>query len=299
MSHSSIDSVAEPWFLLPLLGIWNNEDCFANYHYGMCRGAFQDLVSRMEGGEAAMRTHQREYCESVYANLAKGKSCRYFLDKTPRYHLIAEEISKTFPKAKIIFLWRNPISVVASMCDTWYDNEWKVHRHHLDLFHGVENLVNAAKLLRGRALHIQYEALVNNKEHELARLAEFLHLDAFSGVPTSRPQGRYGDPTGAQKYDSSVSSRSTEKWKNALKTAYRRRWMRRYLQWIGAGRLQVMGYDLEELMNLVNEVKTHRMGSVRDVLFHVSGILYAIGEPVFWNRKRRNYMNGYPVILHR
>lgn len=246
-----------------------------------------------------MRAHQRKYCESVYADLDKEKNCRYFLDKTPRYHLIAEEISKTFPNAKIIFLWRNPISVVASMCETWYDNKWKVHRHHIDLFHGVENLVNAAELLEGRALHVQYEDLVKNKDVVLARLADFLHLDSFSGVLADRPQGRYGDPTGQKKYDSTVSAQSTDKWKTAVETAYRRRWMRRYLQWIGSERLHVMGYDIEQLMTSVNEVKSQRMGSISDALYHFSGILYAIGEPVFWNRKRRNYINGYPVILHR
>ena len=32
----------------------------------------------------------------------------FFLDKTPRYHYIISEIYRTFPKAKLIILLRNP-----------------------------------------------------------------------------------------------------------------------------------------------------------------------------------------------
>jgi hypothetical protein len=38
---------------------------------------------------------------------------RYFLDKTPRYHYVVDDLFRVFPEAKTIFLWRNPLAIVA------------------------------------------------------------------------------------------------------------------------------------------------------------------------------------------
>ena len=43
----------------------------------------------------------------------------YFLDKTPRYYWILNEIHELFPEAKYIYLTRNPINVFSSTMTSW------------------------------------------------------------------------------------------------------------------------------------------------------------------------------------
>ena len=38
-----------------------------------------------------------------------------------------------FPDAKVIFLWRNPLAVVASIVETWTKGKWNVDRWQGDL----------------------------------------------------------------------------------------------------------------------------------------------------------------------
>ena len=56
-----------------------------------------------------------------------GPDTRCFVDKSPPYHLIAQQIISTFPDARFVFLWRNPLSVLASIVDTLADGRWDTY----------------------------------------------------------------------------------------------------------------------------------------------------------------------------
>ena len=45
-----------------------------------------------------------------------------------------------------------------------------------------------------------------------------------------------------------------EKWKNTLRNPLRKWWIRSYLDWLGADRLAVMGYDLDTLLSDLGDV---------------------------------------------
>lgn len=297
-AHPEIATSAEPWFLLPLFSIWDNLDCFTNYNYRLSRSAILDMASRLPGGEARFRAHQKTFCKSIYRDLAGAKQSRYFLDKTPRYHLILPEILKTFPEARFIFLWRNPLAVVASMCDTWYESNWNIHEHHIDLFHGANSLVNAANELGERACCLKYEDLVTEKNKSLDLLARYLEISPFEGNPAPQPKGKYGDPTGQKQYDT-VTSASNDKWKKVFCTPIRKRWGRSYLNWLGDDRLSSMGYSIEEIKKELSRNPTTWRGVPNDLYCTFRGLFYSIGEPVFWLNKWRNFQKGYPTYEHK
>ena len=50
-----------------------------------------------------------------YNQLDKGQL--YFLDKTPRYYHIIQELKDLFPESKFVILVRNPVSVFSSIMD--------------------------------------------------------------------------------------------------------------------------------------------------------------------------------------
>ena len=75
-------------------------------------------------------------------------SATYFLDKTPPYAHFLPELAQTFPEAKFIALWRNPLAVVASIVETFCDGRWEPDRYPMSLYGALEALVSSTQSIR-------------------------------------------------------------------------------------------------------------------------------------------------------
>ena len=143
----------------------------------------------------------------------------YFLDKTPRYHLIIDEIITVFPQAKFILLWRNPLSVVSSIMSTWAEGRWNLHHYRVDIYAGVENLINAAVKYEDKMFTMRYEDLTKNCTEKLEECCQYLDLQADSidpGKLNSVELGQqFGDQIGVRKYQD-VSVDSLDIWMTLL-----------------------------------------------------------------------------------
>src|SRR6185436_3648881 len=96
--HSQIHCPNEPWFLLPLLGMYQEQAAVVTpYDQRVANLAIRELLPNGEFWEAA-----RAFALSVYnGQLAKfGKTT--FIDKTPRYYHMLPAIEQLFPAAKKI-----------------------------------------------------------------------------------------------------------------------------------------------------------------------------------------------------
>jgi hypothetical protein len=180
------------------------------------------------------------------------------LDKSPRYHFVVDDLCRIFPDAKLIFLWRNPLAVVASALDTWAGGRWSLHRFHVDLYDGLARLVSASDRLGSQALNVRYEDLVERPEESWPLVFEYLDLTfdarALSLFPQVVLSGRMGDPTGVHSYRS-VSVEPIDKWRQSLANPFRKAWAHRYLEWIGPARLATMGYRMEDLTAEVDSLR--------------------------------------------
>jgi hypothetical protein len=199
---------------------------------------------------------------------------RYFLDKTPRYHLVVEEVFRTFPDARFIFLWRHPLAIIGSLIDHRGDNRWNLYEYHIDLYTGLANLIEAFENHADRALALRYEDLI---EHPDERWPEvFAHLDltfdreALAHFDKVELAGRVGDRVGSRQYDR-VSAEPLVKWRSILTNPLRRAWCDRYLRWIGQRRLAVMGYDLEELRAELHAAPRDLKRCASDIYDHLFG----------------------------
>ena len=111
--------------------------------------------------------------------------------------MIAPEIAELFPRAKFIFLWRDPLRIVDSTIESLWSGRWLPSRMAIDLEQGVQKLCSAAEALGDRAMHIRYEELVAAPEEKfglLLRKLKMAHL--FEGVEQELPvrSGGLGDP---------------------------------------------------------------------------------------------------------
>jgi hypothetical protein len=247
-TNPEIATTAEPWLLLPHLYARRGSGARADYwHEGAAR-AVSEFVARLPGGEEAYDAELRDFAERLYSRAAGDAT--YFLDKTPHYHLVVGEIARIFPEARLIFLWRNPLAVLASLLETFRGGRFEPYHFKLDLYDGVVNLTTSWRELGARACAVRYEDLVRGDEKEWRRLFGYLELDFDPGQLTAYREvdvaGVFGDPN-PRAYDS-LSAESVLAWRRTLAGLLRRAWSRRYLRWIGESRLSEMGYDMNELL---------------------------------------------------
>src|SRR5207248_2131829 len=97
---------------------------------------------------------------------------RFFVDKSP-YSLIASEVIDMFPDAKFVFLWRNPLGVVASMMETWGNGQWYPTMYRGDLFIGLPRLVAAFTHNRDRVHAVRFEDLVRGGQEPWEALMQY------------------------------------------------------------------------------------------------------------------------------
>ena len=268
-ADSRIASVAEPWVLLPFIYALREQGVRAEYSHYWANFALKDLIRELPNGKQDYLSVVGAAMRELYRQAAKNKDARYFLDKTPRYALIADEIIETFPDGKFVFLWRNPLAIVSSMVETWGGGQWDVSMCEIDLFDGMVNLIDSYQAHAAVALSVRYEDFLQLPEQGLSRIAEYLELDLdpcvlknFSQVHFS---GELVDPTGVRNYRA-VDTAPLEKWKAVINNPLRKRWCRRYLNWLGEERLRIMGYDLNKLMHELDSVEVTLRNLPRDVM---------------------------------
>ena len=252
-----ISTTAEPWLLLPFIYMLRSQGIAAEYWHDHFYKASQDFFRHLPEGMNSFRNEIRSLFINLY-QLASDPGATHFLDKTPRYHLIADDIINLFPDGKFIFLWRNPLAVVSSMINSWFKGRWRVKLHHIDLFEGTSNLVQSYQHNSTKICALKYEDLLKNTSKELDRLCEYLEIapDSLNANAywKTNVDGTMGDHTGSFKYRS-LSQTPVDQWKSTFNNPYRRIWAKNYLKWIGDDRLKVMGYTSAELLTQLNSEK--------------------------------------------
>jgi hypothetical protein len=268
-STPEIATAPEPWFLLPQVYALRERGVEAEYVQVSSARAIRGFADRLPNGIDDYHATVRDLALRLYDLAAGNGEGRYFLDKTPRYHLIVDELFELFPDARFVFLWRNPLAVAASIVETWAKGRWAVQRWHVDLFDGVTNLTDGFRAHEDVALSVRFEDLIGDPLNAWPRL--FAHLDlpfdpaVLSAFSELRLDGRMGDPTGVDRYRE-LSTEPLEKWKATMRSPVRKHWARDYLEWIGVERLALMGIDLDELLRELEDVPTRARGSASDLM---------------------------------
>lgn len=287
-AHSLIATSAEPWLLLPLLYSLREGGVYAEYGHRMAANAISDFSERLPEGEQGLRSQIVRAALSIYSQASGSRP--FFLDKTPRYMLIVEELLALFGDAKFIALWRNPLSILSSLSLSWAGGRWQPYHHKIDLFTGLENLVDAVSTHPQRFIEVRYEDLVCDPQGTCRSLLAALALpweeQVLSQFTTVDVSGRFGDKTGTNVY-SSVSTDPLSKWQPTLVSPVRRAWARRYLNWVGHERLDAMGYDLDDLLAQLGSINADWSLAVPDSLESMKGVAYNLLEPMMMRAKLR------------
>ena len=292
-THPSVATTPEPWILLPLLGM-RKEEIYADYDHGWARRAIAEFRERVADTGDEFDDELRTFVLRLYRRAA-GREASFFLDKTPRYHLIASEILDLFPDARALILWRNPLSIIASIIETWGMGRWNLYRYKVDLYRGLPRLIDLARQDRTNVLSVQYEEIVKNKQETLEVICDHLGVDK-DGLSESIPtiDGRIGDPNQGM-YDGQISKRSLKKWRKTISNIYRKKRVKKYLEWVGEERLSTMGYGYDRLIDDLRSNTTTYNHLLDDIVDSVKGSIWTIGEYKIYRDKVES---NRETILH-
>jgi hypothetical protein len=197
-SHPEIASPPEPWLMLAVqaMGAVHPLHPAGSQLIGE---AFAQFVEGLDVGRA-----QAACATALYGEYLRREGKSIFIDKTPRYYQIVDEIGRIFPKAKFIYLKRNPFAVAGSLKASWKfdllaaladaDDELL-----FDLVLGYRRLNRFAAANPSRVHVCHYDDLVANTEQALRSALVFLGADPqaastpFAQESLERRRGHLGD----------------------------------------------------------------------------------------------------------
>lgn len=264
MSTGEIKSVPEPWIMLAFTQVFrstSNQDEFNPRH---CAINFKEYLARTGAGTDLVKEEIRKLILKVYSLTAlEGK--RYFLDKTPRYYHILEEICDLFPESKIVVLLRNPVSVFASILDYSFGGSVRgLNRPDRidDLYKAPRSFASymAKKESRGM-LFLRYEDLVAAPVDQLNAISEYLGLDFKFSTDPEYDVAREFLSTNAIDKKAVISNRTIkdaylESWKKSINTREKRSLLLAYLRSLGPDVINMLGYDYKRC---IQDVMQHNV----------------------------------------
>jgi len=299
-AHSMVATVSEPWILLPIIYTMRHAGVFAEYNHHVMTLAVDDLIAELPCHKDDYYRAIRGFALNLYSKLCRNNE-KYFLDKTPRYHLVSQDIVNAFPDGKFFILWRNPLAIAASIIETWGHGKWSIYRFRIDLYDGLEALCSTLENSRECLSVFNYEGLIDGDE-EWARLFSDIGIeydpDVLAGFTKTRLEGAMGDPTGTVDYKQ-ISSAPLAKWKETMANPLRKRWCKKYLEWIGGERLVLMGYDYDELRREVDAIPFSFRYLFSDLVWMPLGFMYCLLEPYVFIQKFRNILSRRHTRVHR
>jgi len=264
-AHEGVATASEPWLLLPLLLPLRDDVPAAGSWQPRIHEALLDFTKELPEGNRSYERAVAGAARTLYEEAAAGAP--YYLDKTPPYFLVFEEIVRALPEARVVVLWRNPLAVLSSVVETFCGGRWRPQDYPTSLFGGLARLVEGSRRHQDRICAVRYEDLVGSDDSAWRRLTAFLGLEfdpvaleRFSSVGLT---GAMGDPVGTKAY-SGLEQAPVEKWRRTISNPVRRAWARRYLDWIGDERLSTMGYEGDRLRGDLASLKLGVGGSARD-----------------------------------
>lgn len=217
-NNEFVDTVSEPWLLLPFLNFYYPNLTSATYNFQVASVGLHDYLSKKDI-ESFFKEKLKKFLLEIYRTEKDGQ---YFIDKTPRYYEMVDKILNVFPNSRFIVLKRNPFASLCSMIFTWGNGKLNINeiktfyrdfliapyniQSFLDLNHNLKNIKE-----------IQYEQLVDDPEKVTEELYNWLTIKFNSRVmdfsKNNKVAGIYGDDVYKTNSLGKVESSGIHSWK--------------------------------------------------------------------------------------
>ncbi|MCS3668060.1 hypothetical protein GGP77_002303 [Salinibacter ruber] len=250
-SHPEVHSVSEPWVMLPPIYALRERGVQAEYDHSLASDALRNFLSQTKNGEESYFKGLRKMYGYLYEEITSEKQSKYFLDKTPRYYLIIEDIKRAFPGAKFIVLFRHPLAVLASLIRKKPGRGLRfIQSNKLDLLRAPDLLISGISQLGESGKVVRYEDLVREPASVIQQICSFVGIEFRQSMiqygENVEAQWQFGDQKKIHEY-SEPSEESIEKWIIlASKDPKYWRLLNDYLEFLGSDTMRKIGYSYKE-----------------------------------------------------
>lgn len=257
-SHPDIHTTGEPWFMLHQIYGLKRSGIEAEYNGEYARTALEDFLSVLPDKEDTYIEAVRRMTLYLYNSALSQKSCKYFLDKTPRYYLILPELSRVFPKGKYILLIRNPLAVLASIINSNLAGQWQglaALDRKRDLLAAPQLILDGIERLGDKAIAVRYEELVTKPQKIIEGVCQRLSIGysddmIYYAGKFDLPE-RSRDAKSIYKHDRPVAD-YVHGWKTTLNTPQLKHFAQAYITDLGRSTIERLGYCYDELLEAVS-----------------------------------------------
>lgn len=264
-AHPEIHTVSEPWIALHPLFALRSTGVATDYDSTLARTAAEEFLAKLPEGEDAYWVGVRRMLNHLYGRALEESGKRIFLDKTPRYYFAIPELRHVFPRARFVFLLRNPLAVLASILDTWVGNDdaarFRPFRH--DLVAAPSLLVSGIRSLGRAAIVARYEELASEPEAAIRRLCSRLGIGFYPemieyGAAAGGEKWLFGDQSNVYRESRPVPDYAG-RWRSVLgMSPVWEGWARAYLAALGPALVRDLGYDYAGLSASLSTVPASR-----------------------------------------
>ena len=260
--HKDIQTSAETWLMLhPTYGL-RKTGIEADYNANWAATGVQEFRDNYADGAQTYVEGVRSFAETIYGRVLEKHGKRLFLDKTPRYTMIVDQLHELFPKARFILLIRNPLAILKSELHTYVGEDWPVLSNFApDLIAAPDRLIAARDILGDAAIEVCYEDLVTAPEDTVRSLCDFLRIEFDVGMlnysNTPAPVGRMNDPVGIQQH-TRPSTGSLDKWAQLGADSQLRHFALQYLEALGDTTVKELGYDAADLRARIEQAQIEK-----------------------------------------
>ncbi len=272
----------------------------AEYEEKLFRSAFREFISVLPNGVDDYLDALRRMYSSLYNQVLEGKSESSFLDKTPRYYLILDELASVFPDAKFILLRRNPLSVLSSLLEWRRSDVKSLHRHKLDLLDCPRRMNEFVTSYESNCVEIAYEELIDNPDREIGRLCQDLGLRDVSGLKNydKNESYKFGDKKSVGKYDNPVKDFKDSWMKEAKSDSLKCALFLGYLNMLGEETIAQMGYEMGGHKQYLVEV-SRSFENMPPIELFDQYLFKKGGNDIANVRKRNKFIDFMSRIFHR
>jgi hypothetical protein len=203
----------------------------------------------------------RDVASRMYKAALQGTGKNLFLDKGPRYYFIIPELYRIFPKAKFVFLIRNPLAVFASILSVNFKGDPRgflsEDRRH-DILTAPRLILGAIKNSHGKTAVVHYEKLASNPDKTVRDLCVQMELDYDPDMLNYggkvRLAGSFVDPKSIYEHSAPVND-YVAKWPQYLDSSDKVEMARAYLRLLGRDVVEGLGYSYSEIELVLNRLR--------------------------------------------
>lgn len=265
--NPQIATTGETWLMLPFIYALKKDGIIAKYSHLIGHKGLTDTINYLPNKEEDYYRSLSLFAKSIYSKLSDSPDNDFFLDKTPRYYNIIEELHKVFPQAKFIFLIRNPLSIYSSTLNFSRNNYFhKLYNMYNDLYDGPALLAKGYELVKDKSMLLTYQDLINSPKKSLNAIYDYLNIPNNSVDKNFLFRGVLGDTKALKSKGAVIDDKSLNKWKNSFNTPVRKKIIKKYISNLDQGYLDLADLNKTDLIKEIDSIKTIYKWILRDLV---------------------------------